>query len=152
MRRTIILYGLLLAALTALLKLVEYNYFIRDLSLETYIGIIAVFFTVLGTWAGSKIMGRKTIVKEVHVPVPAAMPAQEPFVQNGVSMKKSGISQREYEVLELMSQGLSNQEIADKLFISLATVKTHSTNLYMKLDVKRRTQAVQKAKEMQLIP
>lgn len=121
---------------------------VMDLSLELYIAIIAIFFTVLGVWAGVKIIGRgKTVVKEIQVPVPAST-----FSLNETEMKKLGISPREYDVLELMSQGLSNQEIADKLFISLSTVKTHSANLYVKLDVKRRTQAVQRAKEMQLIP
>lgn len=148
MRRTIIIYGLLLAGLTALLKLVEYKYFIRDLSLEVYLGIIAIFFTILGIWAGTKIIAGKTIIKEIQVPVLQT----GNFVLNDNHMKKLGISQREYDVLELMSQGFSNQEIGDKLFISLSTVKTHSANLYVKLDVKRRTQAVQRAKELQLIP
>lgn len=148
MRRTIIIYGLLLAGLTALLKLVEYKYFIRDLSLEVYLGIIAIFFTILGIWAGTKIIAGKTIIKEIQVPVLQT----GSFVLNDNHMKKLGISQREYDVLELMSQGFSNQEIGDKLFISLSTVKTHSANLYVKLDVKRRTQAVQRAKELQLIP
>lgn len=148
MRRTIIIYGLLLAGLTTLLKLVEYKYFIRDLSLEVYLGIIAIFFTILGVWAGTKIIAGKTIIKEIQVPVLQT----GSFVLNDNQMKKLGISQREYDVLELMSQGFSNQEIGDKLFISLSTVKTHSANLYVKLDVKRRTQAVQRAKELQLIP
>ncbi len=146
MRRTIIIYGFALAALTALLKLIEYKYVIRDLSIEVYISIIAVFFTILGIWGGTKLINRKTIVKEVPVLVGGD------FVLDEAKMEKLGISPREYEVLELMSQGLSNQEIADKLFISLSTVKTHSANLYLKLDVKRRTQAVQRAKELQLIP
>ncbi|MCB0696885.1 MAG: winged helix-turn-helix transcriptional regulator [Chitinophagaceae bacterium] len=146
MRRTVIIYGFALAALTALLKLIEYNYFIRDLSLEVYLGVIAIFFTILGIWAGTKIINRKTIIKEVPVMVGGD------FVLNETRMSQLGISPREYEVLELMSGGMSNQEIADKLFISLSTVKTHTANLYLKLDVRRRTQAVQKAKEMQLIP
>jgi len=118
------------------------------MSLEMYLGAIAILFMVLGIWAGTKIINRKTIIKEVHVPVMA----NTGFVVSNAEMKKLGISQREYEVLELMSQGMSNQEIADKLFISLSTVKTHTANLYVKLDVKRRTQAVQRAKELQLIP
>jgi len=146
MRRTIIIYGFALAALTALLKVIEYKYFIRDWSMEVYLGVIALFFTILGIWGGTKLINRKTIIKEVPVPVGGD------FVLDEAKMEKLGISPREYEVLELMSQGLSNQEIADKLFISLSTVKTHSANLYLKLDVKRRTQAVQKAKELQLIP
>lgn len=146
MRRTIIIYGFALAALTAMLKLIEYKYFMRDLSLEVYISVIAVFFAVLGVWAGTKLMNKKTIVKEVAVLVNAD------YVHDEAKLEKLGISHREHEVLELMSFGMSNQEIADKLFISLSTVKTHAANLYVKLDVKRRTQAVQRAKELQLIP
>lgn len=146
MRRTIIIYGFALAALTALLKLVEYKYFIKDFSLEIYIGIVAIFFAGIGVWAGTRLINRKTVVKEVPIMI------SSDFVQDEARMDKLGISAREYEVLELMSQGLSNQEIGDKLFISLSTVKTHAANLYVKLDVKRRTQAVQRAKELQLIP
>lgn len=148
MKKTILIYGLAMAGLTILLKVIEYKFLVRDISLEIYLGIIALFFTILGVWAGTKLITRKTIVKEVLVPVDG----HATFVQDYAQMKKSGISQREYDVLQLMSEGLSNQEIADKLFISLPTVKTHAANLYMKLDVKRRTQAVQRAKELQLIP
>ncbi|MCB0700873.1 MAG: DNA-binding response regulator [Chitinophagales bacterium] len=149
MKRTILIYGLALAVLTFVLKVLEYKFFIRDLSMEVYIGLVALFFTAVGIWVATKIIQRKTetVIKEVEVVVRA-----EDFVLNEKEMERLGISPREYDVLELMSDGLSNQEIADKLFISLNTVKTHSTNLYVKLDVKRRTQAVQRAKELQLIP
>ncbi len=150
MKKTILIYGLAMAGLTILLKVIEYKFLVRDISLEIYLGVIALFFTILGVWAGTKLITRKTIVKEIEVLVPVS--GHSPFVQDEVQMKKLGISQREYEVLQLMSEGLSNQEIGEKLFISLPTVKTHTTNLYMKLDVKRRTQAVQRAKELQLIP
>ena len=147
MKKTILIYGLLLAGLTALLKFIEYKYFIRSLSLEVYLGIIALFFTIVGVWVGTRLITGKTIIREVEVLVPA----NGNFVVDEAAVKKLGISPREYEVLELMSAGLSNQEIADKLFISLNTVKTHSANIYLKLDAKRRTQAIQKAKELQLI-
>ncbi|MEZ5016799.1 MAG: LuxR C-terminal-related transcriptional regulator [Flavipsychrobacter sp.] len=149
MRKTIVIYGLALAALTFLLKAVEYKYLIHDMRMEVYIGIIAVLFTAVGIWVATKIIRRKTdtVIKEVVVTVPA-----QEYVQNDALIEKLGISSREYDVLEQMSQGLSNQEIADKLFISLNTVKTHAANLYVKLDVKRRTQAVQKAKELHIIP
>lgn len=150
MKKTILVYGLALAGLTILLKMIEYKFMVRDISMEIYLGIIALFFTITGVWAGTKLITRKTIVKEVEVLVPVSGNVE--FVQDEVQMKKLGISQREYEVLQLMSGGLSNQEIADKLFISVPTVKTHTTNLYLKLDVKRRTQAVQRAKELLLIP
>jgi two-component system, NarL family, response regulator LiaR len=141
MTRTILLYGLALAALITLLKILEYRLFVRDLSMEFYIGIIAVMFTVLGVWAGLKLTKRKTII------------ITNPNFQFDESrLERLGISKREYEVLELMARGLSNQEIADQLFVSLNTVKTHSSNLFLKLEAKRRTQAIQRAKELQLIP
>lgn len=140
MKRTILIYGLSLAILIFLLKFIEYRFLVRDLSLEFYIGAIAIFFTVLGVWAGLKLTKKKTII--------ITNPAFQ-FDQSRID--SLGISKREYEVLELMAKGLSNQEIADKLFVSLNTIKTHSSNLFLKLEVSRRTQAVQKAKELQLI-
>ncbi|MFZ2907069.1 MAG: LuxR C-terminal-related transcriptional regulator [Cyclobacteriaceae bacterium] len=141
MKRTILLYGMTLATLIFLLKFLEYRMFVRDLSVEIYVGIIAVMFTLLGVWAGLKLTHRKTII------------ITNPHFQFDESrLEKLGISKREYEVLELIAKGLSNQEIAEKLFVSLNTIKTHSSNLFFKLEAKRRTQAIQKAKELQLIP
>ncbi len=142
MLRTIILYGLALAALIFLLKFLEYRLFVRDLSLEFYIGIIAVFCTAVGVWAGLRL----TRPKKVLVPV-----SSDNFRLNDDLLAQTGISKREYDVLELMAKGLSNQEIAERLFVSLNTVKTHTSNLFVKPDVKRRTQAVQKAKELGLL-
>jgi NarL family two-component system response regulator LiaR len=142
MRRTILLYGGALALLIFLLKFLEYRLFVRDLSLEFYIGIIALFCTAIGVWAGLRL----TRPKKVLVPV-----SSDNFQLNETLLAQTGISKREYEVLELMAQGLSNQEIAEKLFVSLNTVKTHTSNLFVKLDAKRRTQAIQKAKELGLI-
>jgi len=140
MRRTILIYGVALAALTVILKFIEYRYFVRDLSLEFYLGVVAILFTALGVWAGLRLTRRKVVI------------ANPDFKLNEPELQRLGISKREYEVLELMAQGLSNQEIADKLFVSLNTVKTHSSNLFMKLDARRRTQAVRRAKEFGLLP
>jgi two-component system, NarL family, response regulator LiaR len=140
MRKTIILYGVALAALTGILKFIEYRFFVRDLSLEFYLGVVAVLFAGLGMWAGQRLTRRKVVI------------ATPDFKLNEPELQRLGISKREYEVLELMAQGLSNQEIADKLFVSLNTVKTHSSNLFMKLDARRRTQAVRRAKELGLLP
>jgi two-component system, NarL family, response regulator LiaR len=140
MKRTIIIYGLSFAVLIFLLKFIEYSFLVRDFSLEFYVGAIAILFTVLGVWVGLKLTKKKTII----ITNPA-------FQFDQKRLDERGISKREYEVLELMAKGLSNQEIADKLFVSLNTVKTHSSNLFLKLEVARRTQAVQKAKELQLI-
>lgn len=140
MKRTIILYAIALAFLVFILKSVEYRFYVRDLSIEFYIGFIAVLFTVLGVWAGLKLTRKKTVILSPD------------FVLDEVKLQKLGISKREHEVLQLMATGLSNQEIADKLFVSLNTIKTHTSNLFLKLEVSRRTQAVQKGKELRLIP
>lgn len=140
MKRTILLYSLALAALLFLLQWLQFGYMVRDLSLEFYLGVVAMVFTAVGIWAGLRLTRPKTNVI-----------VQKDFVFNEEEFNRLGISKRELEVLELMAQGLSNQEIADKLFVSLNTVKTHSANLFIKLDAKRRTQAVQRAKDLQLI-
>ena len=141
MRRTIIIYGLSMAALLGLLKYLEYSFIVRDIPFEFYIGTIAVMFTVLGVWVGRRL----TRVKYVTSP-------SSDFELDDSELKRLGISKREYEVLELIAGGLSNQEIADKLFVSTSTVKTHTSNLFAKLDARRRTQAIQKAKELHLLP
>lgn len=143
MRKTILLYALLLALLIFLLKVLEYKFFVRDLSLEFYIGVVALLFTGLGIWVGLKLTRKKN-------PMPLSPGGK--FVPNESALQQAGISPREYEVLEGMAQGYSNQEIADKLFLSINTVKTHTSNLFIKLDARRRTQAIQKAKALGLIP
>lgn len=140
MKKTILLYGLALALLIFILKYLEYRLLVRDLSTEIYVGIVAVTFTALGIWAGLRLTRKKVII------------ANAAFVFNEAVLQELGISKREHEVLELIAQGLSNQEIADKLFVSLNTIKTHASNLFLKLDVGRRTQVVQKAKKLRLIP
>jgi len=143
MRKTIILYSISLALLVLVLKVLEYRYFIHDLSLEFYVGLIAIFFAALGAWVGLRLTRKKKNIISAPFGV---------FKLNEDTLKQTGISKREYEVLELIAKGNSNQEIADKLFVSLNTIKTHSSNLFVKLDVKRRTQAIQRAKELRLIP
>ena len=139
MRKTIIIYGFAMAAIVGLLKMVEYKYLVRDIPLEFYIGLVAVLFTALGIWAGLRLRRRKVI----HLPAP--------FEIDNDKLRKLGISKREYEVLELISCGHSNQEIADKLFVSTSTIKTHIANLFAKLDASRRTQAIKRAKELRII-
>jgi two-component system, NarL family, response regulator LiaR len=140
MRRTILIYGLAMAVLIAVLKLVEYKYFVRDIPLEFYIGFVAVLFTALGIWAGLRLTRPKVI--EIA----------GPFEQNEAALKETGISKREYEVLELIAAGLSNQEIAGRLFVSTSTVKTHVSSVLAKLDASRRTEAIANAKKMRIIP
>lgn len=140
MARTVLLYGISLAALVAVLKYVEYRFLVRDLSQEFYIGVVAVIFTGLGIWVGPRLARRKVVI------------VRPDFVLDECALQRLGISKREHAVLELTARGLSNQEIAEKLFVSVNTVKTHLANLFLKLDVARRTQAIQKAKELRLIP
>lgn len=139
MKRTVIIYGLVLAALVSLMKFLEYRLFIRDLSVEFYVGVVAVFFTALGIWAGLRLTRKKVVVLGPE------------FILNEAELQRLEISKRELEVLELIAQGLSNQEIADQLFVSLNTIKTHSSNLFLKLDVSKRTQAVQRGRQLRLI-
>jgi len=142
MRKTIIIYGIAMAVLVGLLKLVEYKYFVRELPEEFYIGLVAVLFTALGVWAGLRLTRPKVKIIDTSLP----------FELDEANLEKLGISRREYEVLELISGGLSNKEIADKLFVSTSTVKTHVSNILAKLDASRRTQAISRAKELRLIP
>jgi ATP/maltotriose-dependent transcriptional regulator MalT len=130
------------------LRLIEFRFLVVQHSIEIYGGLIAALFAALGIWLGLKITKKKEvlIVKEVQVP------ATLPFTLNEQRQKDLGITRRELEILELIAQGMSNREIADKLFVSENTVKTHSSRLFDKLGAKRRTQAVQIGKEMGLIP
>lgn len=138
-----ILYGAILGGAIALLKLVEYRFMILDHAVEIYGGIVALLFTAVGIWVGGKLTRRSTTETPLN---------GNAFQFSEKNLEKLGLSKRELEVLELIAQGLSNQEIADKLFVSINTVKTHSSNLFIKLDVKRRTEAIQKARSFQLIP
>ena len=146
---TVALYGIALAALVFILKYVEYRFRIRDLSVEVYIGVVAVLFTALGIWVGSKLIAEK---KNVVPAEPLHLLDEEAVRLPAGQAGSLGISARELEVLRSMANGHSNQEIADTLFISLATVKSHSSSLFGKLEVKSRTQAVLKAKAVGIIP
>lgn len=140
MKRIVLLYGVSLAALIATLKFLEYRFIVRDLRLEFYLAAVATLFVCLGVWVGYKLTQRVI----VQVPKDFSPPAG--------TMDRLGISKREQEVLQLMARGCSNKEIADQLFISVNTVKTHLSSLFLKLEAARRTQAIQKAKEVGLLP
>ena len=139
-RKTILIYAAAMAVLIGLLKFVEYRYFVRDIPLEFYVGTVAVLFTALGIWAGLRLTRPKIVETGA------------PFQLDEATLRTLGISKREYEVLELIAEGLSNQEIAEKLFVSTSTVKTHVSNVLAKLDARRRTQAIQRAKELRILP
>lgn len=153
--KLIILYSISFALLLFLLKWLEYKFIIISHSFEIYVGGIAFIFTALGIWLALKLSKPKikTVVIEKEILVEKEVFVTNPdFIFNEKELEKLGISNRELEVLQLMAQGLSNNEIAEKLFVSLNTIKTHSSKLFEKLDVKRRTQAIEKAKRLNLIP
>jgi two-component system, NarL family, response regulator LiaR len=148
MWKHVLLYGVVGGVLIAILKLTEYRYLIVQHSLEIYGGIVAAIFAAVGIWLGRKLT-RNTetvIVKEVLVPAPSE------FVRDQGKVESLGITPRELEILELIAQGLSNKEIADRVFVSENTVKTHSSRVFDKLGARRRTQAVQLGKDLRLIP
>jgi DNA-binding NarL/FixJ family response regulator len=148
-RRTI-LYGLSLALLLFVMRWLELRYLIFNLKVEIFVGAIATLFMGLGIWLALKLVKPKkeTIIieKEVYIT------PQKDFTLNEAELEKLNISNRELEVLQLMAEGLSNAEIAERLFVSLNTIKTHSSKLFEKLEVKRRTQAVETAKRLKIIP
>jgi DNA-binding CsgD family transcriptional regulator len=147
--KEILLYGICMALLLLFLKFFEAHFIVFNYRLEFFIAAIAILFMVLGIWLALKLVKPKVetliIEKEVYIETPV------PTEINQKEIEKLGISKRELDVLQLMAGGLSNEEIAGKLFVSLNTVKTHSSNLFLKLDVKRRTQAVEKAKRLNII-
>ena len=138
MWRRVWVYGLALAAGTALLQWLDYRHLARAQSETVYIALIALIFLALGAWAGVKLLGHRA-------------PSAPPFDGNPQAQATLGISPREREVLELLAAGLSNKEIADKLHVSPHTVKTHVAKLYEKLDARRRTEAILKARELGLL-
>lgn len=148
--KRLILFGVMLAVLMLVLQVAQYRFIMLEHSAELYAGIVAVVFVVLGIVMGRKLTTPKEVVVEKLVPV--AVNQSAPFVVNEQVLEKLNISKREHEILLLIAQGLSNQEIADKTFVSINTVKTHVSNLLLKLDAKRRAQAIQKARELNLVP
>ena len=145
MRRTVIVYGLLGGVLIVALKLIEYRFLVVRHSLEIYGGLVAAIFAALGIWFGLRLTGRET-GKEIVVVRDA-----RPFVANQARLEQLGITPREHEILTHIAAGLSTREIAAALFVSENTVKTHARRLFDKLHARRRTQAVQIAKEQGLI-
>ena len=152
MKRHVLIYGVLGGVLIALLKWSEYRFLVVEHSLEIYGGLVAAIFAGLGIWLGLRLTGRRerVVYKETVREIPAEV-AAGPFMVDEARRGRLGITKRELEVLELMAQGMSNREIAEKLFVSENTVKTHSSRVLGKLGAKRRTQAVQMGKEFGLI-
>lgn len=148
MRKYVLLYGLLGGILIAGLRLIEYRWLVVEHSVEIYGGLVAAVFATLGIWLGLKLTRHTetVVVREIMVPGPVD------FVRDESKVESLGITPRELEILQLIAEGLSNKEIAERAFVSENTVKTHSSRLFEKLGARRRTQAVQVAKELRLIP
>ena len=143
-----LIYGACGGLLIVALKLIEYRFLVLEHSIEIYGGLIALIFAATGIWLGLKITRKEQVIVEREVRVPVAAT----FVLNEAQLQQLAITKRELEILGLIAQGLSNREIAEKLFVSENTVKTHSSRLFDKLNARRRTQAVQRGKELGLIP
>lgn len=146
----ILVYGVSLAILLFILKWLELRFIIFDHALEIYVGGIALIFTGLGIWLALKLTKPK--IERVVVEKEVFIEKKQEFVFNETEMARLGLSRRELEVLQLMAEGCSNGEIAARLFVSPNTIKTHASNLFVKMDASRRTQAIEKAKRLALIP
>lgn len=133
----ITIYGLLLAAGAIGLHWLEYQYAIRKFTTEFYIVILALVFAGVGIWFGRQTGDRSAPVE---------------FEQNTKVIKTLGLTEKEVEVLSLLSEGGSNAEIAEEIFVSTSTVKTHLIHIYQKLNVSRRTEAIKKGRELRIIP
>lgn len=146
MFKQVLLWGAVGGVLIALLKWIEYKHFVHEYPSEMYGGLVALVFTAVGIYLGLKWTRPRevVVVKEV--------PAGGPFVLDETKLREVGLTQREHQILGLIAQGLSNREIGEKLFVSENTVKTHSSRLFEKMQVSRRVQAVQKGKDLGLIP
>ncbi len=148
-----LLYGLVGGLLIAGLRFIEYRWLLVQHSFDIYGGVVAAVFAALGIWLGLKltrpaapVVIREVVKREVVVPAPTA------FVRDEGQVAALGLTPRELEILERIAEGLSNQEIAARLFVSENTVKTHASRVFDKLGAKRRTQAVQRARDLRVIP
>jgi ATP/maltotriose-dependent transcriptional regulator MalT len=164
MKRHVLIFGLVGGLVIAVLQYTEYRFVIIERSVELYTALVAVLFAAFGIWLGVRVTRRRETVRETirettretvvvrEVLVPAEAPVREPFKPNIVHQHTLGITPRELEILTLVASGLSNREIATQLFVSENTVKTHCARAFDKLGATRRTQAVQRGRELCLLP
>ena len=160
MKRHVLIFSLVGGLLIATLQYIEYRFVIIEHSVELYGALVAILFASFGIWLGLRITRRRETIPETvresvvarEVPVPAEAPAPKPFAPNTARQQTLGITARELEILTLVARGFSNREIATQLFVSENTVKTHCARAFDKLGAARRTQAVQRGKELGLLP
>ncbi|HEY9127018.1 MAG TPA: LuxR C-terminal-related transcriptional regulator [Acidobacteriaceae bacterium] len=158
MKRHVLIFGLVGGLLIATLQYVEYRFVVIEHSIELYGALVAILFAAFGVWLGLRITRKRetiretVVVKEVPVLVEASVETQAAFLPDSARQQSLGITARELETLTLVARGLSNREIAAQLFVSESTVKTHCARVFDKLGAARRTQAVQRGKELGLLP
>jgi DNA-binding NarL/FixJ family response regulator len=140
--REIALYGVCGGILIAALRLAEYRFLVLRHSVEIYGAIVAAVFAGLGIWLGGTITKKKAEV----------VFRDGPFVLDEARVRELQLTPRELEILGLIAEGLSNKEIAERVFVSENTVKTHASRVFDKLGARRRTEAVQLGKSWRLIP
>jgi len=147
--RHILIYGLAIATLIFGLKWLQWKFLIVDNAIEIYIGLIAIVFTLLGVWVAYQLIKPKT--KTVFVEKEIIIHQPKKFILNQTELNRLNLTDREYQILKLLVKGFSNADIADRLFLSLSTIKTHVSNLYVKMNVKNRFQAITEAKRMEIV-
>ena len=160
MKRHVLIFGLVGGLLIATLQYTEYRFVVIEHSFEIYGALVAILFAAFGIWLGLRITGNRETIREtvvvkevlVHAETPAPASSLEPFTPNTARQQALGITARELEILTLVARGFSNREIATQLFVSENTVKTHCARAFDKLGAARRTQAVQRGKELGLLP
>lgn len=153
MKRHVLIFGVVGGVLIAALQYTQYRFIVIEHSVELYGALVAVLFATSGIWLGLRITRRQEtiVVREVAVSAPAGGPTPA-FSPDTARQQSLGITARELEILTLIARGLSNREIAEHLFVSENTVKTHCSRAFDKLGAARRTQAVQRGKELGLLP
>ena len=155
MRKQVLIFGLVGGVLVTLLQWTEFHFVILEHSVAIYGVLIAILFAGAGIWLGTRLLApRERIVDRivdriVEVPAPAASPT--PNFADDTARERLGITRRELEILSLVARGLSNREIGETLFVSENTVKTHCSRVFDKLGARRRTEAVQRSKELGLL-
>ena len=156
MRKQVLIFGLVGGVLVTLLQWTEFHFVVLEHSVAIYGVLIAILFAGAGIWLGTRLLAPRERIRErivdriVEIVVPASAPTAN-FATDDAVRERLGITRRELEVLELVARGLSNREIGETLFVSENTVKTHCSRAFDKLGARRRTEAVQRSKELGLL-
>ena len=152
--KTVVAFGVAAGLLILAMQLVEYRFLVVERSVEIYGAIVAAAFATAGIWVGLKLTKTKVVAVEVPVEVRVEVPVPAPagpFVPNTAKIDELGLTPREMEVLQLIAEGLSTRQMAERLFVSENTVKTHVTRVLDKLGADRRTQAVQRGRDLGIL-